>query len=210
MALIANVSMISGILSLLCLLVLYLVSPEFEPSWRMISEYALGKYKYILTLFFSLWSMSTLLISILLINMVTTNLAILGVILIFISGIGAMMGGLFDLKHKLHGFSFLLGVPTFPVGALLISYHLIQNENWSTHKTAILLSAHSVWISLVLMAVSMGVMISGFKKAGVSMGPDAEPPKAVPKGVIAINGYANRILVFCYILWVLIIAKYHV
>lgn len=39
------------------------------------------------------------------------------------------------------------------------------------------------------------------------MGPDIEPPDSVPAGVIAVSGYANRILVFCYILWLLVIAK---
>ena len=39
------------------------------------------------------------------------------------------------------------------------------------------------------------------------MGPNIEPPKTVPDGVIAVNGYANRLLVFCYIFWVIIIAK---
>ena len=200
-------SIITGLLSLLCLLALHFVSPEFKPSWRMVSEYAMGKYKWILTLFFSFWSLSTFLVAGLLVNIVTSNVAVLGVVLISLSALGALMGGLFDVKHKLHGFSFLLGIPTLPIGALLISYHLFLNQNWDSLSSIILFSTHSIWISLVLMAVSMIIMMSGFKKAGIPMGPNIEPPKTVPDGVIAVNGYANRLLVFCYIFWVIIIAK---
>lgn len=53
---------------------------------------------------------------------------------------------------------------------------------------------------------SMGLMFSGFRKAGIPLGKDAEPPGEVPKGVIAVGGYANRILVLCYIGFNLIIA----
>jgi hypothetical protein len=42
MEILAVLTIVSGSLSLLCLLALHFVSPEFQPSWRMISEYALG------------------------------------------------------------------------------------------------------------------------------------------------------------------------
>jgi hypothetical protein len=57
------------------------------------------------------------------------------------------------------------------------------------------------------MAVSMVLMISGFRKAVIPMGEGIEPPKSVPDGVIALNGYANRILIFAYIYWLILIAK---
>ena len=50
-------------------------------------------------------------------------------------------------------------------------------------------------------------MISGFQKAGIPIGEGIEPPKSVPDGVIALNGYANRILIFAYIYWLILIAK---
>jgi hypothetical membrane protein len=99
-------------------------------------------------------------------HIVTTPWVIFGVILVFISGVGAVMGGLFDVKHKLHSLSFMLGVPTLPIGALLISYHLIKKESWDEHQSIIVLSAHAVWISMVLMGISMVLIFSGFKKSG--------------------------------------------
>jgi hypothetical protein len=205
-ALLAKLTLVSSALSLLCLLILHFVSREYKPSWRMISEYALGKHKWLITSFFIFWGLSSFFVALLLFNLVTSTAAITGVVLITISGTGAIMGGLFDVKHKLHGMAFALGIPTMPIGALLVAYHLLQNENWNTHSTALLVSSHALWISVVLMALSMMILFSGFKKAGIAMGPNVEPPKEVPSGVIAVNGYANRLLVLCYVHWSVMIA----
>lgn len=195
-----------GILSLLSLLVLHFVSPEYQPSWRMVSEYALGKHKWLLTLFFISWGISTLAVACLLWNLVSSNAALVGVLLIFISGLGAMMGGLFDIRHKYHGLAFGLGVPTLPIGSLLVSYNLVNAGAWDGCGSTILVSAHTVWISLVLMAITMVVMMSGFKKSGLPMGPGAEVPLNLPPGVVGLNGYANRLLVVCYEAWAIIVA----
>lgn len=202
----ALLSLASGVLALVCLLLLHVVSPEYQPSWRMISEYAMGKHKWLITSFFYLWGLSSLLLSVLLWNITTSGWAMLGVVLLFVSAIGEVMGGLFDVKHKLHGLAFLLGVPALPIAALLLGYHLSQLENWQQHATILLISSHATWISLVLMAIAMGVMISGFKKAGIVMDQNAEPPKEVPAGVVALAGYANRLLVLAYVLWLLVVA----
>jgi hypothetical protein len=207
MHILATATLACASLSLLSLLVLHLVSHEFEPSWRMISEYALGKNKWLLTSFFLFWGVSSFLLAFLLWSTELSVVAHIGVILLFVSGIGEVMGGLFDIRHKLHGLSFLLGVPTLPAAALMVSYYLVSRQGWSAHPTGILLSAHATWISLVVMAISMVVMMSGFKKAGIPMGPGAEPPKTVPAGVIAVNGYCNRLLVIAYLLWLMVMAS---
>lgn len=206
LSIVATLTIVSGALSLLCLLILHFVSSEFKPSWRMVSEYALGKHKWLLTLFFIFWSINTVLAACLYFNIVSTKWTTFGAILVFISGTGAFMGGLFDIKHKLHGLSFALGVPLFPVGALIIAYYLSNQVNWLQYKNELLISAHSVWVSFVLMGVSMGLFFSGLKKAGVPFGPNQEPLTEIPKKVIGINGYANRLLVSIYIAFNIIVS----
>lgn len=203
---IATLVITSGALSLLCLLILHFVSPEFKASWRMVSEYALGKHKWVLTSFFIFWSINTVLAAYLYFNIVSTKWAAFGAILVFISGTGAFMGGLFDIKHKLHGLSFALGVPIFPIGALIIAYHLSDQNNFLQYKNELLISAHSVWVSLVLMGVSMALFFSGLKKASVPFGANQEPLIEIPKSVIALNGYANRLLVLIYIAFNIIVS----
>jgi Protein of unknown function (DUF998) len=197
-------SIVLGVGSLLSMTALHIVSPEFQPSWRMISEYATGKYKWLITLFFYTWGTSSMLLALSLLQVVDGFWAYLGVSLLALSGVGAICGGIFDINHKKHGMSFVLGVPTLPVAALILSYHLLS-ENVITNST-VLIAAHATWISLVLMAISMMVMFSGFKKYGIVWDKDAPTPTEAPKGVIALGGYANRLLVFCYIFWVLFVA----
>ena len=38
---------------------LHVLSPEFSPSWRMISEYAFGHYAWLLSLMFLSWGLGT-------------------------------------------------------------------------------------------------------------------------------------------------------
>lgn len=206
MEILAVLSIVSGGLSLLCLLALHVLSPEFQPSWRMISEYAMGKSKGLLTAFFFLWGTCSILSSIMLWNLVGTIWASTGVILLFISGIGAIMGGMFDIKHPYHGLSFMIGVPTLPLATLLIGYHLLGLETWSSYRSVLFIFSHAPWIALVFMGGAMALLFSGFKKAGYPMGPNVEPPDKLPEGVIALAGYANRLLVLCYLAWPILVA----
>lgn len=196
----------TGAASLLCLLLLHFLSPEYDPGWRMISEYALGKYKALLTAFFILSGVCTMMLPLILWNETSGAWPKIGLVLVFLSGVGSLMGGLFDLKHPLHGTAFALGVPTIAIGALLVTYHLVKRSGWSQYSAVTLISAHSIWISVVLMGVFMAVMMNGFKQAGIPMGPDATPPDNVPNGVIAIAGWFNRLLVVCNVSWVMVMA----
>lgn len=198
--------LVAAIVALLALLALHVVSPEFKPSWRMISEYALGTHKWLITLFFFAWALSSVCLSFLCFQSGTSAWLHLGAVFLFVSGLGAFMGGLFDVRHKLHGLSFTLGVPTLIVAALLISYPLSALEGWNQYRSLLLGSAHLTWISCVLMAIAMGAMMSGFRKAGIPMGPDVQAPSEVPPGVIALAGYANRLLVLCYVGWNMVVA----
>jgi hypothetical protein len=198
--------LLSGTISLLALAALHVVSPEYAPTWRMISEYAMGKHKWLITTFFYGWGTSSILLAFVLWSKVSSSWAIFGVAMLVLSAVGEIMGGLFDVKHKLHGLSFMLGVPAVPIAALLIGYGLAGESIDASQRSLLLFSSHATWISLVLMGVAMGVMISGFQKAGIKMGPDEKPPEQVPAGVIAWAGYANRLLVACYVGWVLVTA----
>ncbi len=206
-SLFANSTITFGIISILCLLILHIVSNEFKPNFRMVSEYALGKHKWILTLFFICWGLCSISSGFMLWHVVTSNWAKFGVTLLFITGIGAIMGGLFDVQHKLHGLSFGIGVPFMPIGALLISYHLLKKAEWQSHSTSVLLSSHSIWISLIVMAGTMFLLFSSLKSAGIVYGPDSPPLTELPKGVMGINGWANRLLVLCYILYPIVMAR---
>ena len=46
------------IATLLLLASLHFLSPEFDPSFRMVSEYAFGHYGWVLSLMFAAWGVS--------------------------------------------------------------------------------------------------------------------------------------------------------
>ena len=205
---IPGIVMVTTGLSLLCLLLLHFLSPEFEPSWRMVSEYALGNFKWLTSLFFVFWGVSSVLIAGKLFKIVTSGASKAGVILLFISGIGASLAALFDVSQPTgHGMAGLLGIPTFPIAALLITYHLTKKQGWSQFSRSLKLFAHFTWLSLLLMIITMIVMMTGFQNAGIAMSPGSPPPTHVPEGVVALAGYVNRLLILVDILWLIIVAK---
>lgn len=52
---VATIAIVSTVASLLFFVGLHVLSPEFDPSWRMVSEYALGQHGSILSLMFICW-----------------------------------------------------------------------------------------------------------------------------------------------------------
>src|SRR5579871_4738432 len=55
----ARVSIAAAVACLLLLASLHILSPEFDPSFRVISEYANGKYGWVLSLMFIAWAVSS-------------------------------------------------------------------------------------------------------------------------------------------------------
>jgi hypothetical protein len=55
----AWLAMIMTAATILLLAALHVLSPEFDPSWRMVSEYALGHYGWVLSLMFLSWAISS-------------------------------------------------------------------------------------------------------------------------------------------------------
>ena len=52
----AKVSLVAGATLTVLLLGLHLVEPEYDPTWRFVSEYALGHAGWMMTLAFGEWT----------------------------------------------------------------------------------------------------------------------------------------------------------
>jgi hypothetical protein len=206
-ALVAKLSIVATVISIVALISLHFLSPEFGPSWRMVSEYANGKFEWVLFTFFTFWGIGVWCIAVILWSRVTSIPAKVGVMLLFVSGLGEILAAFFNVNHPHHGTAGTLGIPTFVIASLLISYHLRNKSEWRENKGTLIWSAHAPWISVVLLILTMLVMIAGFKNAGIELGPGRKPPSAVPDGVVAIVGYANRILICAFMFWGIVIAR---
>ena len=203
----ARLSFGAAITALVMLGALHVLSPEFAPSWRMVSEYANGQHGWVLSLMFASWAISAWALGYAIWPQVKTIGGKIGLVLLVAAGIGEAMGGLFDINHPLHGLAAMVGIPTFPIAAMLISVSLSRTQSWSNARKALLWIANLTWISVLLMAGTFILMIVTFIQAGGDMTADATAVTTLPSGVIALVGWANRVLIVVYNAWVMVVAS---
>lgn len=191
---------------LVLLFVLHILSPEFNPAWRMVSEYANGKYAWVLSLLFFLWGVGSLALAYTLWPHLPTTMGKVGLFFLIAAGIGEAMAAVFDINHKLHSLSAMIGIPSLAIAAMFISITLVQTEPWSTARNSLLLTANLTWVSILLMGIAFAVMMATYAQAGGDLSASAEVVTTLPKGVIALVGWANRFLIVVYCAWVMTVA----
>lgn len=192
--------------TILLLASLHLLSPEFDPGWRMVSEYAFGHYGWVLSLMFLSWGISTWALALAIWSQVQTKAGKVGLGFLVVAGLGEAMASVFDVTHETgHGIAGLLGVVGFPIAALLLSASLGRTETWNSVKKTLLWIANLSWISVVLLVATLTLMTMQVAKANGGQLPK-HAPKALPPGVLGLDGWANRLIVFSNCLWVFVIA----
>ena len=199
----ARAAQLAAAAALLALALLHVLSPELDPSWHMISEYAYGRGGPVLTLLFLCWAASCWCAAVSLVPLLKGGWAKVALVLLGLSGAGALMGAMFDVRHDLHGAAFALGVPTLPIAALIVSVSLSRRAPEA--RVPLLVSAHATWMSLALQAGTTALFISGLLRAGAFHPETKELLTSLPEGVPAVVGYANRLLVVAYLAWLIVV-----
>lgn len=193
--------------TLLFLICLHILSPEFDPAWRMVSEYANGNYGWVLSLMFASWGISSWALAYGLRSQVNTTGGRVGLIFLILAGIGEFMASIFDINHGLHEAASFLGIPGLAIAAMLISKSLVKDDIWARSKKSLLWTANLTWVSIVLMAATFAILIFTFMQTGIDMPTDSTTVTTLPDGVIALVGWANRFLILVYTLWVVNTAR---
>jgi hypothetical protein len=183
----ARISFAAAVASLLFLAVLHILSPEFNPSWRMVSEYALGNYGSVLLLMFLTWALSCVALFFAIKPQVRTIGGKIGLGFLLLAAVGMTMGGLFDVNHDLHGLAAMIGIPSLPIAAILISVSLRRNSSLASARRSLLWTAILTWVSLILMNIAI---FTGFSPTG-EINPGAW------------LGWANRLLIVAYDVWLM-------
>jgi len=199
----ARLAIAASTAALLLLASLHMLSPEFDPSWRMVSEYANGQYGWVLSLMFVSWAVSSWALAFAIWSQVRTRAGQIGLVFLIAAGIGEAMASVFDINHSLHGLAAMIGIGSLPVAALLISVSLGRSQGWSVAKKALLWTANLTWMSVVLLAATFAILIVTYTQAGGDMTAEVT---VLPPGVIALVGWANRLLVVVYCVWVMTVA----
>jgi hypothetical membrane protein len=188
----ARVSISASIVALLSLAALHLLSPEFDPSWHMVSEYALGRYEWVLALMFLTQSISSIALYFAIKSQIRTLGGKIGLFFLLAAGLGLTLAAIFDWSNSLHGLAALIGIPSQTIAALVLSVSLNRQRPEIFKKAPLLLTAHLVWISLVVMQV---LLFTGLARTGGEFGPEV------------LIGWPNRILIAAYCAWLLVAAS---
>jgi hypothetical protein len=180
----ALLAMALSVLALLALAGLHVLSPEFDPAKRVVSEYALGSYGWLLSVMFLAWGLGTWSLALALRPEPSIRAGRIGLVFLVAAGLGETMASVFDVSWpKMHGVAGALGVLGLPIAAMLISLSLSGNPRWLSKKRLLLATANLTWMSLALMVTAMFFL-------------DPKPAnRRVP------IGWPNRLLVVIYCVW---------
>jgi hypothetical protein len=186
------------------LLLLHFLEPEFDPTWRMISEYEIGHYGWLMTLAFFCWGSSVLGLVVALRSLLQTPAGNMGRWWFLLLGIVLFGAGIFTtnaitdptprLSNTLHTLCGALVILTFPIAATLVAGSLARNQTWRTVSRGLTWETRLVWLSLVLFFASIVVSRAINPNAG-RVGPEV------------FLGLPNRLMVVMYNIWLMVVAR---
>jgi hypothetical protein len=182
---------------------LHFIKPELDPTWRMVSEYEIGRYGWVMVLAFLSLALSCVALFVAIRSQIRTTGGYIGLVLLLISALGMTIAAIFTTDPitasqdeltthgTLHGLGSVLGIPSFPIAATLISLSLARNPAWSSARRSLLWAAGLTWISLLVFALSVAVMLPQ-SQGGFS--PDV------------LIGWANRLNMVANSGWLMVVA----
>jgi hypothetical protein len=199
-----RVSAYAGIglpLVFLCLLaVLHFIEPEIDPSWRLISEYQLGRYGWLMSVAFLALAGGAFAVDVLIWRTVCTRSGRIGRVWL-LAIVAALIGGaLFKtdpnvpgtpatLAGRIHAECGLVVIGTFPIVATLISRGVSRNPAWAAVRRWLFWATTLVWIGLAVFII--GTVIAHTKL----------PPDYGDFGPKVMVGWENRFMMLCYSIW---------
>jgi amino acid transporter len=137
----AQLSIASGVLFVLLLGSLHVLEPEFNPTWRFVSEYALGAFGWMMRLAFLALATSLTSAGVAILSQVRTVTGYIGLVGLGIAGIGFLIAAIFTtdpattsreaatFSGKMHVFGASLGMT--PGGPFGNGYLSPQVSRWS-------------------------------------------------------------------------------
>ena len=197
----ARLSFAAATTFLVLLTALHLIKPGFDPSWRVISEYALGDYGWIMVIAFLSLAVSCVSLVVAIRSQILTLGGKIGLAFLLIAAAGLIIAAIFTTDPitasrdeltthgNLHGLGAALGTG-FPIAAALIGWSLACNQTWSPARRSLLWAAGLSWIGFLVFALSMVVM---FPDDG-TFGPDV------------LIGWPNRFMIVTYSARLMVVA----
>ena len=198
----ARVVIGAAALAVTALATVHMLKPDVHPSRNMISLYALGRHGWVMALCFAAFAVASACLFVALVSQVSSLLGGLGLAFLLLASIGLAMAARFPMdpvstppaqmsfSGKVHGVSFLIGVPCQILSVLLLSLAL---GNRASYASPLLLELTAViWASL-------GAMIAIMLMVGPGKAPN-------PNGPERFVGLPNRLFMVSYGVWLIVVA----
>jgi hypothetical protein len=187
----ALMAMAAAALTVLLLAALHVMSPEFDPSRRIVSEYANGRYGWVLSLMFASWAISSWSLAVALWSQLKGIGGKVAVSFLVAAGVGEGMASFCDINHPWHNLAGMIGVLSLPIAAMGISLNLAGVDEWMRAKRVLLVTANLTWLTLLLMVIALFALVTR--------------RRITPPGIEMI-GWTNRAVVVAYCVWVATVA----
>jgi hypothetical protein len=203
-------SIVFAAIFLAILVLLHFLKRELDPSWRMISEYEIGRFGWMMRLAFFSWGASVLALLITIwpsLQPISGTISRWWFVLIVVALFGAgifktnpITGNTPNRVNTIHTICGAIVILTFPIAATLAVSSLLQNPLWSTSQGELIFGTILAWIGMV--AYFASIIISGI------INPSAvKNPSAAKDGPHVYQGWPNRFMVVTYIIWLIIVAE---
>jgi hypothetical protein len=188
---------------IIILTLLHFLKRELNPSWRMISEYEIGRFGWLMRIAFFSWGASVLALLISIwpsLQPISGTISRWWLVLIVMALFGA---GIFKTDpitentpnwvNTIHAVCGAIVILTFPIAATLAVRSLLHNQLWSASRSQVIFGTVLTWVGLAAFFAS--IIISR-----------TIDPSAGRVGPHVYLGWPNRIMVVTYVVWLIIIA----
>jgi hypothetical protein len=186
------------------IVMLHGLKPEIEPSWRFISEYALGRHGWLMSVAFVTFGLAHLALAADVRRYLSGSWpGRLPLVALVVSAVGLTIAGVFTtdpvtadpstatMSGRLHNIGGGMGL-AMTLAVVLVTWQLAKHASWQQARRPLVTSAALALIGTIVSIVALGVLLS---RSGGSFGPD------VPVG------WPNRFELATYGLWFLTVAR---
>ena len=161
----ARVSVAAGVSFVALFGLLHVIESEFDPTWRLLSEYQLGRYGWIMHLAFGCLALALAAAVIALKPHINSKPGYLGLGILALSSIGILLAAVFatdpvntaNTAMTAHGKMHVLGASLdwTPVAALILSLSLGRQRAWRAARRMLLATTA---VTVVLMVTLMAML----------------------------------------------------
>jgi hypothetical protein len=177
----ARLSLLSGAAFLVLLAALHFVRPDLDPSWSVISEYALGDYGWLMTIAFLAWGLSAISLFVAIRSQVQNLVGRIGLVFLLIGAAGLILAAIFPTDPittppealttggTIHSMGAMISDGILIGGSLLTLSLVRKNPNWSQVRKPLIWAVGLAWIGAITFTASMAILLP---QNGGQLGPE--------------------------------------